>query len=78
MKKLKEYANNIIKAFIDQYNWKKINFPSYKDWKDWKTFELNNKSIALNTLYVFYKTEEIRHTYKSKHNLNRENQVILY
>ena len=28
-------------------------------------------------LYVPYDTEEIRHACKSKHNLNRENQVIL-
>ena len=38
---------------------------------------MNNKSIALNILYVPYNTKEIRHLYKSKHNLNRENQVIL-
>ena len=37
-----------IKLFTDQYNWKDMNFPSYK--KDWKKFELNNKSIALNLL----------------------------
>ena len=51
------------------------NFPSHK--KDWKKFESNNKSIALNVSYVPYNTEEIRHAYKSKHNLKRENQVIL-
>ena len=45
--------------------------------KDWKKFELNNKSIALNILYVPYKTKEIRHAYKSKYNLEHENQVIL-
>ena len=28
-------------------------------------------------LYVPYNTEEIRHAYKSKHNLNRKNQIIL-
>ena len=38
-----------IKPFIDQYNWKEIDFPSLE--KDWKTFELNNRSIALNVLY---------------------------
>ena len=31
-----------IKPFIDQYNWKEINFPSQKS--DGKKFELNNKS----------------------------------
>ena len=40
-------------------------------------FELTNKSIALNILFVEHNSQEIRHTYKSKHNLNRENQVIL-
>ena len=58
MKKLKEYANNIIKAFIDQYNWKKINFPSYKDWKDWKTFELNNNQLLLIPYMCFTKLKK--------------------
>ena len=34
------------KPFVDQYNWKEINFPLHK--KDWKKFEPNNKSMALN------------------------------
>ena len=57
---IKSYPERIsnIKSFIDQHNWKEINFPSHK--KDWKKFELNNKSIALNILYVPYNTEEIR------------------
>ena len=63
-----------IKPFIDQYNWKDIDFPPHS--KDWKKCESNNKSIALNILYVPYNTEEIRHAYKSKYNLTRENQVI--
>ena len=45
--------------------------------KDWKKFESNNKSIALNILYVPHDTEKICHAYKSKYNLTRENQVIL-
>ena len=64
-----------IKPFIDQYNWKEISFPSHK--VDWKKFELSNKSIALNVLYIPYNTKELRHAYKSKHNFNRENQAIL-
>ena len=52
-----------------------INFLSRKE--DWKKFELNNKLIALNILYVPYNTEEVRHAYKSKHDLNRGNHVIL-
>ena len=64
-----------IKPFTDQYNWKEIDFPPHR--KDCKKFESNNKSIALNILYVSHNTKEIRHAYKSKYNLNRENQVIL-
>ena len=64
-----------IKLFIDKYDWKEIDFPSTG--KDWKKFESNNKSIALNILYVPHNTEKIRHAYKSKYNLTRENQVIL-
>ena len=64
-----------IKPFIDQYDWKEIDFPSTG--KDWKKFESNNKSIALNILYVPYNTEKIRHAYKSKYNSTRQNQVIL-
>ena len=52
-----------------------MNFPSHR--KDWKKFEVNNQSIALNILYVPHNTKEIRHAYKSKYNLTRENQVIL-
>ena len=45
--------------------------------KGWKKFESNNKSIALNILYVPHNTKEIRHAYKSKYNFEHENQVIL-
>ena len=64
-----------IKPFTDQYNWKEINFPSNK--KDWKKFVLNNKSIALNILFILHNTEKIRHAHKSKHSLSHENQVLL-
>ena len=66
---------NKVKTFIDQYYWKDINFPSHVD--DWKKLELNNKSIALNVLYVKEGEKTIRHAYKSKYNLTREIQVIL-
>ena len=62
--------------YIDSPKWFKNNkVTSHKN--DWKRFESNNKSIALNILFVLYKSKEIRHPYKSKHNLNRENQQIL-
>ena len=63
-----------IKPFIDQYNWKDIDFPATS--KDWKKIELNNE-IALNILYVPHNTKKIHVAYKSKHNLTREKQIIL-
>ena len=75
-KQIKSHPERIskIKPFIDQYNWKEIDFPSQS--KDWKKFEENNKTIALNILFLPHNTEKIRFSYKSKHNFKRENQVI--
>ena len=64
-----------MKTFINQYIWKDIDFPSTS--KDWKKLELNNKSIALNILYVPHDNKKICHAFKSKYNSTRENQVIL-
>ena len=64
-----------IKPFINNYKWNDINFPATK--KDWNKFEVNNKNIALNILYVPYNTKKIEITYKSKYNLIRDNQIIL-
>ena len=66
---------NKVKSFVNKYDWREINFPSHVG--DWKKFELNNKSIALNVLYVPEGEKTIRHADKSKYNLTRENQVIL-
>ena len=41
-----------LKSFINNYNWKDIEFPSHS--KDRRKFEQNNKTIALNILYVSY------------------------
>ena len=64
-----------IKPFIENYNWNDINFPTNK--KDWSRFEVNNKNIALNILYVPFNTKKIEIAYKSKYNLVRDNQIIL-
>ena len=64
-----------IKPFIDNYNWKDVNFPSTR--KDWNRFELNNNNVALNILHVPHNTKKIEIAYKSKYNLVRDNQVIL-
>ena len=63
-----------IKMFIDQYNWKDIDFPPTS--KDWKKFELNNE-VALNILYIPHNTRKIQVAYKSKINLTCDKQVIL-
>ena len=63
-----------IKPFIDQYNWKDIDFPAMS--KDCKKFESNDE-IALNILYVPHNTKKLNIAYKSKHNLTREKQAIL-
>ena len=64
-----------IKPFINNYNWKDIEFSSHS--KDWKKFEQNNNTIALNILFVPYNTKQIRPAYISKYNHKRDNQVIL-
>ena len=45
-----------IKPFTDQYNWNKINFAL--DSKGWKNLEQNNKTIAINILFVPYNTKK--------------------
>ena len=64
-----------IKPFIDQYNWEDIDFPA--GIKDWEKFERNNKTIALNILYITPNTKTINLAYKSKYNCIRENQGVL-
>ena len=63
-----------IKHFIDQYNWKDIDFLSTN--KDWRKLELNN-DIALNILYIPHNTKQIQLAYRSKNNLTCDKQVIL-
>ena len=63
-----------IKPFINQYNWKGIDFPA--GIKDWKKFLGNNKAIALNILSIPHNTKT-NLVYKSKYNRKRENQVVL-
>ena len=64
-----------IKPFVDQYNWKDIDFPPRI--KEWKKFERNNKTIALNILSIPHNAKTINLAYKSKYNHKRENQVVL-
>ena len=64
-----------LEPFINNYNWKDIEFPSCS--KDWRKFKQNNKTIALNMLYVPYNTKQIKQAYISKYNNKRDNQVNL-
>ena len=64
-----------IKPFIDQYNWEGIDFTS--GIKDWKKFERNNKTIALNILYIPPNTKAINLACKSKYDYKRKSQVVL-
>ena len=43
-----------IKPYISQYNWKHTESPSGQ--KGWKKCEQNNKTIALNILFVLHNT----------------------
>ena len=64
-----------IKLYDSKYNWEGIEFPPGS--KDWKKVEQNNKTIALNILFVSYDTETIRVAYRSKYNHKHKKQVIL-
>ena len=52
--------------FINNYNRKDIQHPTHS--KDWRKVECNNKTIALNILYLPYDTKQIKQAYISKHN----------
>ena len=64
-----------LKPFINKYNWEGIEFLVGP--KDWIKFERNNKTIALNVLFIQHNTEIIRVAYRSEYNNKRKKQVIL-
>ena len=64
-----------LKPYINKYNWEGIKFPAGP--KDWKKFERNNKTIALNILFIPHNTEIIRVAYRSEYNPKRKKQVVL-
>ena len=63
------------KPYINKYNWEGIKFPAGPE--EWKKFERDNKTIALNILFVKHNTKTISVAYKSEHNNKRKKQVIL-
>ena len=64
-----------LKPYINRYNWEGIEFSAGP--KDWKEFEQNNKTIALNILFIPHNTETIRFAYRSECNSKRKKQVSL-
>ena len=64
-----------LKPYINNYNWEGIELPAGP--KDWKKFEWNNKTIALNILFIQHNTETIRVAYRSVYSHKRKKQVIL-
>ena len=66
-------SNNV--PFDGGYDWEGIEFPAGS--KDCKKFEQNNKTIALNVLFVPYNTETIRVAYRLEYNNKCEKQVNL-
>ena len=63
-----------IKLFIDKYIWRGIDSPSGSE--DWKRLEQNNKTTALNILYV-PGNKKIGVACKSKYKRKPVNQVVL-
>ena len=61
------------KPFINNRNWENINFPPEE--QDYNTFEMNNKSIALNVLQV--NEQKISHLYKSEFNKTRQAILLM-
>ena len=55
-----------LKPYINKYNWKGIKFPAGPE--EWIKFERNNKSIALNILFIRHNTKTIRVANRSGHN----------
>ena len=63
-----------LKLYIDKYNQEGTEFPVGP--KDWIKFERNNKTIALNILYIKHNTKTISVAYRSEYNHKRKKQVI--
>ena len=64
-----------LKPYINKYNWEDIEFPVGP--KEWKKFERNNKTIALNILFIPHNTKAISVGYRSEYDNKRKKQVIL-
>ena len=64
-----------LKSYINKYNWEGIKFPAGP--KEWKKLERNNKTIALNILFVKYNTKTISAAYRSEHSMSKKEVILL-
>ena len=62
-----------IKPYVNNFNWKNINFPPAN--QDYKNFEINNENISLN-IYQF-DNEKISQLYKSQYAKKQVNLLLL-
>ena len=68
---MKKDFENIIKKIKQKDN----DFSSQQ--REWENFEQNNESIAHNSLFASQNSEQIVLVYRSEHNLEWENKVLL-
>ena len=64
-----------VRPHTDQYYWEGMEFPARI--KVWIKLERNNKTIALNILFIPHNEKTINLAYKLKYNRKLENQVVL-
>ena len=64
-----------LKPYISKYNWEGIDFQAGP--KEWQKFERNNKTIALNILFIQRNRKTKSVAYRSEYSNKRKRQVIL-
>ena len=63
-----------LKPYINKYNWEGIDFSAGS--KEWQKFEWNNKTIALNVLYIPHNPKTISVAYRSEYNNKRKSNFV--
>ena len=61
-----------LKPYINKYNWEGIDFQAGP--KEWQKFERNNKTNALNILFIQRNTKTISVAYRSEYNTSVKNK----
>ena len=64
-----------LKPYINRHDWERIEFPAGP--KEWGKCERNNKTIALNVLYIPHNTKTVSVAYRTEQNNKRRKQEIL-